>query len=137
MNVFVRTAPVKHGYTDASDEIGRQTPSTERRALFAVVHVLLKPDASPDFARMARENGGPCGYLIDHRHAACLACLQATAHGRARETGCATCRQQARVDHVMWAEARGSFHGVHYRILEVAECFGYKAQDDHGDRVSA
>jgi hypothetical protein len=139
-------APVVHarekyqwgGYTDASDEEGRNTPSTERRALFAVVLVYLLPSGAPDFPKMRAENGGqPCGYLIDHRHSACYECLQLIAHGRAPEKGCRACRAQARVDHVLWAEARGMAHDVHYRILELAECFGYKSLDDHGEHLIA
>jgi hypothetical protein len=126
------------GYTDASDEEGRNTPSTERRARFAVVHVLLRSDGFPDFPRMQEESEGrQVGFLIDHRHSACYECLQLIARNRNPEKGCAGCRAQARVDHVLWAEARGQFHGVHYRILELAECFGFKSLDEHGAHLIA
>ena len=121
------------GYQDASDEEGRNTPSTETRALFAVVIVRLKRDGTPDFGRMAAEHGAPAGFLIDHRHSACTACTQLPRP----EKGCKACRAQARVDHVLWAEARGEFYNVHYRILEIAECFGYKSLDDHGEHLIA
>ncbi len=134
------TLPQKYqwgGYLDASDEEGRNTPSTERRALFAVVHVLLR-NGQPDFLAMQDENGGkPCGYLIDHRHAACAECVARINHNHHPVKGCRACRAQARVDHVRWAESRGQFHGVHYRVIELAECFGYKSLDDHGEHLIA
>jgi hypothetical protein len=103
------------GYTDASDEEGRQTPSTETRPLFAIVHVLLLPSGLPDFDRMTREMGKPVGFLIDFRHSAS--------------------RAQATVDHVLWAEARGMRRDVHYEIVEVARAVGAFAHDEHGEHL--
>jgi hypothetical protein len=107
------------GYTDASDEEGRNTPSTETRTLYAIVFVYLLPNGLPDFARMDREadfsKTPRSGYLIDYRHSAS--------------------RQHAIVEHVLWAENRGLRRDVHYEIWECAEAIGVFSRDEHGDHL--
>ena len=125
-----------YGYVDESDEVGRQTPSVEKRPLWAVVFVYLTPRGGIDFRRMRAENGGrPTGYLIDHRHACCNTCQARIDAGGFTDPACPLCRVRARGEHVAWAEARGMGHSVHYRILEIARVFGYKSKDEHGDHL--